>query len=112
MSEKGPQLKAVVTVTEPTALTFGLKTAQYDYSVDVVPVCNAQLGGLPSTLMNGAEGPPIIPKSYTQIAASTDTQHNIGKYMLTRKQNETKSNRVSNASATSANFENIPSPCI
>ena len=68
-----PNLNPALTVTEPTAYTSGLDTVQYYALVDVVPACNAQLGGLSSTMMHGAGGMPITPKSLTQIAAGPNT---------------------------------------
>ena len=73
-----PNLNPIMTVTEPTAYTSELITVPYYAPVDIVPVSNAQLCGLSSTLMHGAEVLPMIPKSLTQIAASTITLQNIG----------------------------------
>ena len=52
--ENAPNLNIAFTVTEPTAYTSGLDPVQYYDLVDVVPACNAQLGGLSSTMMHGA----------------------------------------------------------
>ena len=57
-----PSLNPVVTVTEPTAYTFGLNTVLYNAPVHFVLVCNAQLGGLSSTMVHGAEVSPMITK--------------------------------------------------
>ena len=69
----------VVTVTKPTAYTSGLITVQYN-----IPVDEAQLGIWSSSMMHGADVPPIIPISVMQIAAGMDTQHKKGKYVLTK----------------------------
>ena len=66
--DKMPNLNPVVIVTEPNVYTSGLDTVPY--TGDVIPVCNAQLGGLSST-MHGAEVSPMIRKYLTQIAAGT-----------------------------------------
>ena len=68
-----PNLIPVVTVTEPTAHTLGLNTVPSNTPVHV-PVCKAQLGGLSSMMMHGAEVPPMISKLLTQISADTNTQ--------------------------------------
>ena len=73
-------LDPVVTVTEPTAYISRLKMVPYNAPVGVVPVCNAQLCGLFSTMMHGAEVPPRIPKSLTSTAAGTNIQQNICEY--------------------------------
>ena len=75
-----PFLNPVVTVTRPSAYSFGLNTVHYNAPVNVFPASNAQSGGLTSTLLRGAGGLPVIAKSHKQITASTRTQQNIGEY--------------------------------
>ena len=77
-------------------------------------MCIAQLGGLSSTMMHGAEVSPMIPKSLTQVAAGTITQQKIGEDESNINQDVTSAHRYSDANqwahaepATSVKFENV-----
>ena len=48
-------------------------------------------------MMHETEGSPMIPKVLRQIAAGTDTQHNIGYYVMTRNRNITQPHWFSEA---------------
>ena len=71
---------------QTTAYTSGLITVQYN-----VPVDEAQLGSWPSSMIHGAEVPPIIPKSLMQIAAGMDTQHKKKQLLVDQNQIEIQS---------------------
>ena len=89
-----------------------MNRAFYNAPEDVVPVGNAKLGGLSSTMMYGADSPHMIPK-YPLL----DTQQKIGEYGSNLNQNVTQPHRFSDINqwvntepTTSASFENVLSP--
>ena len=92
-----PKLNPVVTITDPTGYTSGLNTVPYNAPEDVVPVCNAQLGGLSFTMMHGAQVPPMVPKSPTQIVAGPNTQQKIIEYVSNLNQDVTQPHGFSDA---------------
>ena len=68
-------------------------------------------------MMQRGEVPPSVPKSFRKVAAGSNTHQNIGEYGSNLNENETQSQRFSDAnqwvnakSATSAVSESISSP--